>query len=445
MQDQYTLSLAKPRNAKYICIRAVNVLAMCLIAVLILFRDVGDFDINRFVFISLTTLACLISDKPQIYCLLAFLTPLATGISLTYITAIALVIILIRQPKLYIQPLGIICMALILFIELLSAFRGFFSLVDYLRFASIFLFSFLCTCDLRNEYDNEGIIHCYIFGFWIAMASVLGQMLNIYSIEQILSLGVRFGNTREILDISTEGMIVSYNPNGLGFLCLLAGLFSLLLYQKNNKKWYLLSFSGATLLGFMTQSRAFLLAYALGMLLYTLLSCRSLRSILSILFVFCVGASSLIVGVLWLIPEYVDSMLLRLNDADISNGRADIFTYYFNEMFEQTDRLIFGVGLQNYPLKYGFLMSAHNATQEVVIAWGIIGLLLVAALFIGVFYNGRMHNSKARRVQYLPLVIYLVAIQSGQGFSDTSGMLRIMVAYSAILLPLNGGNRNSTE
>lgn len=436
MQEQYTLSIAKQNNAKDISIRKINILVMLFIAVLILFRDVGNFDINRFVFISLATFACLISDKSRIYCLLAFLTPLAPGISLTYITSIAMVIVLIRQPKLYIQPVGIICMALILFIELLSAFRGFFSLVDYLRFAGIFLFSFLRTCDLKNEYDNEGIIHCYIFGFWTAMASVLGQMLNTYSIEQILSLGVRFGNTREILDTAIEGMILSYNPNGLGFLCLLAGLFSLLLYQKNNKKWYLLSFSGATLLGLMTQSRAFLLVYTLSMLLYTLLSCRSLRSILSTLFVFCVGASSLIVGVLWLIPEYVESLLLRFNDADISNGRGDILTYYFNDMFEYVDRLIFGVGLQNYTQKYGFLMSAHNATQEVIIAWGIIGLLLVATLFIVVFYNGRRHNSKANLVQYLPLVMYLFAIQSGQGFADTSGMLRIMVAYSAILIPM---------
>lgn len=327
-------------------------------------------------------------------------------------------------------------MALILFIELLSSFRGLFSLVDYLRFSGIFLFSFLRTCDLRNEYDNEGIIHCYIYGFWIAMASVLGQMLNIYSIEQILSLGVRFGNTREILDIAIEGMIVSYNPNGLGFLCLLAGLFSLLLYQKNNKIWYLLSFSGATLLGFMTQSRAFLLVYTLSMLLYTLLSCHSIKSIFNRFFIFLVGGTLLIFGVLWLIPEYVDNLLLRLNDADISNGRADILTYCFNGMFEYIDRLIFGVGLQNYPQKYGFLMSAHNATQEVIIAWGIIGFLLVIALFIVVFYNGRMHNSKAKLVQYLPLVMYLVAIQSGQGFSDTGGMLRIMVAYSAILIPM---------
>lgn len=139
---------------------------------------------------------------------------------------------------------------------------------------------------------------------------------------------------------------------------------------------------------------------------------------------------------MWLLPEYVTNLLLRFQDADISNGRVDIAAYYFREMFQHVDRLIFGVGLQNYAEKYGYYMSAHNATQEVMITWGLIGLLLVILLFLGIFWNGHVHNPKAKLVQYLPLVMYLVVIQSGQGFLDTSGMLRIMVAYSAILLPM---------
>ena len=445
MQERYTATIPKLYQNKRTTGRAVNILLMGIFA-LILLRDVGNVSLDRFIFIGLTTFACLLTNKTGIYCILAFLTPLATGISCTYIAAIALVILLFKDDfRLHVQHLGFVCMAGILFLELLSAFRGMFGFEDFLRFTGIFVLSFLRIFDLRDDYDNEAILDGYIFGFWAAMASILGQMLEVYSLQEFLSMGARFGDTRVLLDASTEGMLVSYNPNGLGYLCVLAALFCLLLYNKNKKKWYILSFYGASLLGIMTQSRAFVLAYTLGIVLYVLLSCRSLKSMIKSVLVLTIGGGIIIGLALWLMPNYVDSMLIRFQDADISNGRIDITTYYFNEMFEQTDRLIFGVGLQNYPLKYGFLMSAHNATQEVVIAWGIIGLLLVAALFIGVFYNGRMHNSKARRVQYLPLVIYLVAIQSGQGFSDTSGMLRIMVAYSAILLPLNGGNRNSTE
>ncbi|MEF9988319.1 MAG: hypothetical protein RR797_04520, partial [Christensenella sp.] len=213
MQDKYTIMLPKLHLNQRSLVRVSVYALMGCIAILILLRDLGGIGISRFVFIGLAALACILSNKAGIYCIIAFLTPLATGISCTYITAIALVILLFKQKKLYTQPIGLACMVGILVLELLSAFRGLFSLMDYLRFVGIFVFSFLRTFDTQDDYNNDGIVHGYILGFWVSMTSVWGQMLQSYSFSELLKLGVRFGNTRLVLDLSTEGMLISYNTN----------------------------------------------------------------------------------------------------------------------------------------------------------------------------------------------------------------------------------------
>lgn len=417
-----------------------NWLVMGCTAALILLRDVGGIGVSRVVFIGLAAIACLLTDKSGIYCLLAFLTPLSSGISYTYITAIALVILLCKENlRLRVQIGGLLCMAGILFLEFFSAFRGMFSLMEYLRFVGVFVCCFLRMLDLRNDYDNEGILHGYLFGYWTAMASILGQMLRFYPLRQFLSLGVRFGNTRDATDVA-EGMLISYNPNILGVFCLLAALFCLLLYRKDKKRRYLVSFCGATLLGVMTQSRTFLLVYVMAIFLYALLSCKNVKTAVQSVLALAAGGIIMVFAALWLVPEYVESLLLRFQAADLSNGRFSIAAYYFQEMFQHADRILFGVGLQNYPDKYGYFISSHNATQEVLIAWGFLGLFLVLVLLLGVFWNGYRHNPRAKLVQYLPVLMCLLYTQAGQGFRDAPSMLRLMVAYSAILLPLEGGN-----
>ena len=434
MQELNSDMLLSIRQTKRISTQAVNLILMGCFAILILLRDIGGVIVDRAIFISLATIICLLSNKSGIYCLLAFLTPLAPGISTTYITAIALVIMFFKQRQIRVQILGLSCMAALLLIELISGFRGMFNIIDYLRFSGVFLFAFLRMIDLKDDYNNEAILHSYLIGFWLAMTSVLGQMINSYPVIEVLRLGVRFGNTRELLDVSKEGMLVSYNPNGLGYLCLLTALFCLLLYRKNKRIAYLLSFCGATFLGIMTQSRAFLLSYAIGIVLYTIFSCRNVKTAIRSLLSLAAGGGAVIALAIWTLPEYVTNFVLRFQDYDLLNGRSSISAYYFKEMFQHADRILFGVGMQNYPEKYGYLISAHNATQEVMITWGLLGLAVVGILFVVTLFNASSLNPKIKIIQFLPILMYLIAIQSGQGFSDTAGMLRIMVAYSAILL-----------
>lgn len=434
--------LINETSSHTVTINAKRALMPCVIlcfAILILIRDVAGVTVNRYIFIALATATFIVLDKQSIYAFIAFLTPLSVGISATYITAIALVIIFIKQKELKVHILGLGCMVLILLMELLSAVRGIFSLTVYFRFAGIFIFAFLAMIDHEKNYDYDKMIKLFVLGYFVAMGSIIGQMLNEYSLEEILSLGIRLGNTRRLLGKSTEGMLVSYNANDLGALCLLNINFCILLRLKTGNKWYMASFVISSLLGLMTQSRAFLICYVISVLLFIFMSSKDTTSIIKNLSWLILGVGAILGLTYWLIPDYMSMLVERFNASDISGGRNEIFAFYFKEMTSSVDKILFGVGLQYYPQKYNYIFSAHNATQEVVIAWGVIGLFIVIALFGIIFRNAKRQNPIARNIQYIPLIMSLAIMQSLQGFSDRASMLRLMIAYFAILMSMSKG------
>lgn len=415
----------------------LSLILMTSISILILLRDINGIEISRFIFISIAILICLINDKYGIYSFIAFIAPIAPGISYTYITAFALIILLFKiDKKVEYNKIGISLLALLLAFELASGLRGNFELIDYFRFAGILIFSFLMMIDGDRKYQSLTMLHYFIAGYCIAIASLLGQMLNVYTFTDILSLGVRFGDVKTLLDEDMEGILVSFNPNALGLLCIQVAIISIILFQHTKNKGYLIFWLLATCIGFMTQSIAFLVTYILSLLLYVLLSCTTLKSFIRSLLLSLTACLGIIIGIINLLPEYATNFLLRFEIADISNNRIDIANYYWQEMITSWDRLIFGVGLQNYPLKYKFLSAAHNATQEIMIAWGVIGLLIVISLLVIIFMNTHKCNPKVKAIQYLPLIATLVNMQSGQGFSHTAGLLSVMIMYCATLIPL---------
>lgn len=445
MSERSLITLSKLPTNEHTTVKMVPYLLIICIAVLVLIRDIGGIEMSRYIIIGIATLACLLSNKYGIYCMMAFIAPISAGVSYTYIAAIALVILLIKEKfRLKLHPIGLVCMLVILCLELVSAFRGMFSFLDYFRFTGIFLLAFLRMIDFDSGYPNDKILKYYLFGFFIVATSIIGQMLNYYSFSDFLNLGIRLGDTRQALDVTTEGMFVSYNSNGLGVLCLQAALLSLLQW-KNRSKVYLIAFIGATLLGIMTQSRAFFLVYIIAIVLYVVFSQRTIKDAIQSLVFMTVGSITIFSLINLFIQKYVTGLSLRFQDDDVSGGRIQIMLDYFGEMFQHVDRVFIGVGLQNYQDKYGFWASAHNATQEVMIAWGIIGLLAVLLLFFCILRNARRQNPKALFVQYIPIIATLIYLQSVQGFLDTAGMLRMMVMYSVILIPMgNSSTINKT-
>ena len=414
--------------------------ACALIAILMIMRDVAGVAIPKYLFIGIAAIGCLFCEESDIYGLLAFITPIANGISYTYIYAVALLIIVIRKKHFSINKMGMLSICSILVIELLSAVRGGFDFAEFLRFSAIFLLTFGSMNEVCEEVDSRKVLQLFIAGYIGAMADLVLQMLTVYSFSDLLVLGVRLGNTREMLEIE-EGIHLSYNPNGLAMVCLLAGSVSLILVQKKRNIIYYAVGLFSVLIGITTQSRAFILGLAVGLVIIIFSSSSPLKTKLLIL------ASGFVVA--FFANRFLSNYLLafsgRMKERDFSNGRFEIAIHYFNEMFRDPIRPFLGVGMQDYQIKSNYAMSAHNAIQEILITWGILGLLLVIVLFISILSNAKKRNPSAGIIQYIPFILLVVFKQTGQGFIDWPSMLWFFVAFCAITYQVDQKGRQLSD
>lgn len=414
-------------------------IASIMIALLMILRDVGGVTVPKFIFIGIAAIVCFLGDKTVIYGLLAFIAPMAQGISYTYISAIALLCYLLKGRLRY-KKSALICIVILLYLELFSAIRGWFSIIDYFRFASVFLASFLFMSGENEDSDPFIIVRQYIWGYIAAMINLFAQMMVHYPISALLTMGIRIGDSRNLLDME-EGIHLSYNPNSLGTVCVLAILFSVILLRKKRNWGYAVVVLYALLIGMTTQSKSFLVTLAVSALLMVLSSSLSLKAKIGAIGIGCVG---------WILANrflssYIISFAARWKEKDVWNGRIEIMDYYWGKMLEHIDRLLFGVGLQNYQEKSGYAMSAHNSTQEILITWGLVGLIVVVILFCTVIKNAHEQNPKAKLLQYIPFFAIILDSQSGQGFQNTQSLLWLTVAYSAILIDINGTKKKSAE
>ena len=412
--------------------------AVIFISFFVLSRDIFGFNINKFVLIGITAAFMCCLDKNELVILMAFITPLAVGISYNYLSAIALILFVVKSKgKIFINPAALFSICIILTIELLSSLFWEFSYVDFLIFIGIFLFSFLKMLD-PSEYDNRKIVLFYIVGFWVAVISLYGQVISEYGFEGIATFAEtldRFGKTNELLGF-TSGMRVSYNPNGLGVLCMQTTLLSLLLYRIEGKFYQMILAVSSMLVGITTQSRTYFLVTSAALIVFFLFDRSKSKNIGKKL----LAVSSSIVIIYFAVTRwlmgYLEAFGERMQADDILNGRGEIAARYFEKFFSSPFRTFFGVGLQDYRGKYNIGMSCHNATQEILVTWGFVGLICVILLLFMILRNIRIKNKSLpdKIIFTLPFFATLVYMQAGQGFQDAASMLRMMVIVSAINL-----------
>lgn len=243
----------------------------------------------------------------------------------------------------------------------------------------------------------------------------------------------RFG--RDAVDIGEPiSYVLRYNPNGLGAICNLS-IAGLLLRMKR-QGFNLLDFSLSAILalfGLLTQSRAFLLTFAVMVLLFALtVQSGALKRLRNLGILVCIGAVG--VGIVWLVsPFVIEHILARLGEADISNGRNDLFAWYNEYLISDPEHLWFGTGLQDILTKVNSIVLvpvdnvSHNGIQELVIVWGIPGLLMFLGFIACMVVAAKKSCKKLCFVGFIPLIMLFVNGMFGQII--TSGTVKVTLCF----------------
>jgi len=408
-----------------------------IIVGLMVARDIFGILVNKYIFVALAGIALFLVDKYQMNELLAFLIPLFAGLPGNYISCIALLLFVVRSKgKLVLDKAGFIYVASILVIELMaeiaSGIKGYsFSIIDYVKFMGAFLITFIVVFDADSQYDYWNIVRNFLFGLMFAIAIIIGEMLVHYSIAEFLSLGVRIGEAPEITGQLMEGMSLSYNSNALGMFCASSIMVCLIARVKYGRKWVIFAGVLFLLIGIMTQSRAFVVSLLFGIVIFIITGNDKPSTMLKKFVVLLISAAVVGFIVKSFIPSYFESLLGRFQDADISNGRIDISSEYWERFVGNSNvfEVLFGVGLQNYQSKYGMTMSAHLGFEEVLITWGFVGITCVLLMLFQMVKLLKYKNL-CEYSMLIPFGVYLFGLQSGQFFSNTTAFMSLLVWIS---------------
>lgn len=428
----------------------------CKIAILflmLLIRDVANIAIPNMIIIGYSCLLALTFDIEESYAYILILYVLAVGLQIYYILAFVVCNLLIRKYR-YIKMNASFCLIIALFVwETLHAFYPGYSFAEWIRYVLILAVIGVTIFDVNIYEDLDGnfILVCFIVAVFFLTVDIALQYLKAYgSIGAILQKGIRFGDTSNLP--RQASIYISMNPNQYGAdvaLALSAGLVLLFNTSKTKVQNIILILSLLILLlfGSMTQSRTyFLLVFFLILWVIVFYSKISFPKFVAAVLITLLLAG---IGVLVLylnFRELFDSIIGRFFVDDISNGRFDLYKLYFKMIFNEPIILFFGIGIQNIEINlnryinlYAYFPTVfqlpHNAILESVLCWGWIGFVLLVLLFVLTAKNarGQLAGHTPKIINYLPLIMLAVFIQTGQFISSYDRFLLLLLAYCATI------------
>lgn len=391
------------------------------------------------VFISVFAVIAMFGNRDEILASCICCIPFYTALPYYYAVAICLIVYLLKYGKDIKLDFGFIPIVLIVVWELLHCFGDEISInsviisaIPYLLFVILFFISGIKSVD-------------YSFIVKVFAISVLSVCLILTGRLIILSdfnFNVAFFNMQRLglNDEDIGGLIM--NPNTLGILCVLAVscLMQLRLKGQKNVSDLILMIS-IIVLGSLTVSRTYLVCLIIVLVYVFIASKGGIKKKIALLFggVLIFVVSILLLNTLF--PIVLELFGERLNAEDISSGRSYLFADYNNYIFSSAKSLFWGVGTSDFfhKLVNVYLISdnvPHNGIQEVVVAWGVPGLLFFIAMICVMVRRSREENTNQRLLNYLPFVVLLAKIQVGQMITSSYTLLAFALIYISLCADL---------
>ena len=253
------------------------------------------------------------------------------------------------------------------------------------------------------------------------------------------NLSEAFANARRLGLMSDEEMLIggAINPNALGIvnvLCMTTLMQLRIVGDKKKSDMVLLVL--LMLFGILTLSRTFLVCL-LAMFAFLVFGQEDLRKSLRIVGGGIIIAFVVIAIIAILFPEVIISFVERFLEEDITTGRVDIMKDYDKFIFSDIKILFFGIGATDLSEKAvnKFSISSyvpHNSIQEVLVAWGIPGLVMLTAFVVMIIFEAKKRRNKNSLLNYAPMAIILLKSMAGQLLTSGYTMIALTLAYLSL-------------
>ena len=377
-----------------------------------------------------------IGDRDEIIAISMCCIPLHEAIDFYISLAFCAMILAIKcYDRIRIGFIAILCVVMIIW-ELLHFFspgsdlRLLITSLIPLAFLAIFL-----SCDVSNinyAFIVRSVAYVTVgMGFMLLLNCIVNANFNI-----VLAMA----NLQRLGHLSEDQIINggAIHPNSLGIINVLAstGLFHLRSINQQKKTDYLLIVLLVTI-GVLTSSRTFLVCLVLMAFLLIIGQRGSIEKkmkFVAILFVFAI--LSLLLLYLFF-PALLEYYIGRFNVDDITTGRDDLMVDYHNFIISNGDIMFFGAGLNNLAEKVVEIYRVsfnvpHNGIQEILVAWGIPGLLMIGLLILMMIFESNKYARRKGVLNYTILLIILVKSMAGQILTSGYTLLALAFAYLSL-------------
>lgn len=408
------------------------VVSAIVFSMMVFARDMGFISLGPLYFIIVVSLISIIlpynSIKPFFY---FYIT---VGIAVHGIALIPMLLALIIKNKKS-NFFQLIFPIVILLFEIIHL-AGYSSGVDINRFIIyslyISLFFFLLFDDKDDHNTAKKNIRWYILGVVVSSFNILYHSIISFGFSDVALGNFRMGSSFEDYDAETQ-MITAMNPNQLALYAMTA--FALLLFVNNifkNRFTKLLILSFLIIVGILTGSRTWLIISAIILMLYFVLGDKKRK----ISFVFFVGLLLLFALKYGDFSDVVYGRYEnRFQESSVGTAgyRMEIMKGYNNWLKENPERIIYGAGALYYNQVANIPYSTHNSTQQIIVCYGLIGILIFLFCII-VFHRRYPGRFKVKFWYFIPVIACFLFSQSGQFLSPACMMFPFTAAAMSLKL-----------
>ena len=423
---------------------------LTLLTGLIFVRYGLQLGIPRIILTGVIALIALLGDRNEILAIAMCCIPMHEAVDFSVALAACAGCYVLKNHNTVRINLAVVLMLVIIAWELLHCFDQEFSLMSFLfSIVPLFFLAFVLCVDV-SDLDYAFVVRIMS----IATAMVCLVLLANLVVRANFNIAAAIVGLQRLGEFSEEEMRSSMigsaiNPNALGIICVIsiAGLWQLRIVDKSRKLDAVLIIMLLTF-GAMTSSRTYLFCLIITAFLMILGQPGSIRKKIRLLFILTLTAVTALLVLNWIFPELLQYYRQRFDGGNLTGGRDVLMITYHKFISNDPKVLFFGIGRHNYSAKLTEIYRVaanipHNAIQEVIVAWGIPGLILIMLLIGMLVVRSQKFCGNHMLLNYIPLLIILAKSMAGQLLTSHYTMLALAYAYLSLCQNFRKKEKNS--
>lgn len=410
---------------------------LILALIVLLFARYGlEIGIPRIVLTGTIALIAVLGNRNEIMAIAMCCIPLHEAVDFFYAVVACSGVYVLKYHREIRINLGVILVMAMICWELLHDFSADFSLRGFLVSVTPLIFLAVLLCLDVSELDYAFIVRTMT----AMVATICLVLLTNLIVRANFNLAAAIAGLRRLGQVTETDAVLggAIHPNSLGIICVItiAGLMQLRAVGRNRGTdlvWMII----LLVFGALTSSRTFLVCLLLMALLLVMAQPGDFRKKMRLLLMLALIAAVALLLLSWLFPELLGYYIKRFQVDDITTGRDVLMIDYHRFISDNPRVMFFGVGLQDYGTKLTVLYRVsnnvpHNSIQEIVVAWGLPGLLLIILLCLTLYRRSGKYSGGNKLLNQIPFLIIIAKSMAGQLLTSYYTVLALSYAYLSL-------------